>query len=91
MDEVLRPSPCLVCGRELAPIQHGDVQPVGALILSSSGHYGSDFDPMDGSVLQVNVCDPCLTARSVRVLRVRATVQTVTDWCPWNPEESDHG
>jgi hypothetical protein len=36
-------------------------QPMGGLALNSVGHYGStEFDPMDGTRIEVVVCDPCL-------------------------------
>lgn len=54
--------PCIACGRTLrnaAP----DVtnQPDGGLAFETLGHYGSTaFDPMDGTYIEVNVCDQCI-------------------------------
>lgn len=36
-------------------------QPSGGLSFHTYGHYGSSFfDPMDGSAIQIAVCDDCL-------------------------------
>lgn len=60
--------PCIVCGAQLQPVfpgiicEGGYVQPSGANTCTTSGTYGSEvFDPCDGSSLDVNVCDVCLT------------------------------
>lgn len=38
------------------------LQPMGGLHFLTYGHYGSTvFDPMDGSKLNIAVCDDCLT------------------------------
>jgi len=51
---------CLVCQKELKDIGV-DNQPVGGLSFMSYGHYGTAvFDPMDGSFLEINVCDECI-------------------------------
>lgn len=40
-------------------------QPLDGLAFSTGGAYGTTlFDPMDGSTLEVNVCDPCLRKAS---------------------------
>lgn len=37
-------------------------QPIDGLSFHTHGHYGSAvFDPMDGSYIQIAVCDACLT------------------------------
>lgn len=82
--------PCFCCGKPLGsvfPPGHGDGnQPNEATAFQTSGHYGSGaFDPMDGTMLELNVCDECLTGRAGRVLHLR-TVQTVeTSSSPWVP------
>lgn len=83
--------PCFGCGKPLesafAPVIGGDHnQPSDATCFRTSGHYGSGvFDPMDRTMLELNVCDDCLTGRSERVLLLR-TVQTVeTTSSPWMP------
>jgi hypothetical protein len=53
---------CVVCGLVLRNVHNGvDNQPDDGLALTSHGHYGSTaFDPMDGTYLEVNICDECL-------------------------------
>lgn len=51
---------CIVCDKELESISSPN-QPHDGLEFVSSGHYGTTvFDPMDGSMLAINVCDSCL-------------------------------
>ena len=54
--------PCIVCGAALDNvIDDSENQPYGATAFMSDGHYGSTaFDPLDGTFLEVNICDPCL-------------------------------
>jgi hypothetical protein len=60
---------CIVCNNPLDPvdIHHGGQnQPYGGLAFTSYGHYGGTaFDPMDGSYLEINICDKCLVSKSV--------------------------
>lgn len=62
----IRTPPCIVCGTKLGNVFGDDIpcphnQPSDGLAFSTRGHYGSTvFDPMDGSSLEINVCDPCL-------------------------------
>lgn len=53
---------CVRCDRDLynaAPSAQN--QPGEGLAFTTRGHYGSTvFDPMDGSMLELNVCDSCL-------------------------------
>jgi hypothetical protein len=54
---------CIVCKRELENVVEEDDsnQPNDGLAFQSHGHYGTTvFDPMDGTFLEINVCDPCL-------------------------------
>lgn len=55
---------CLCCKAELSNLMAGTgIQPSLGLAFSSRGHYGSTvFDPMDGSSIQIVVCDPCLAS-----------------------------
>lgn len=54
---------CIVCNREMANINVAGMQPRGGLCFSTGGHYGSTvFDPMDGSRLEISLCDSCVTA-----------------------------
>lgn len=55
--------PCIACGTALRNVDPHEIenQPEEGVAFSSPGHYGSTvFDPMDGTFLEINVCDPCL-------------------------------
>lgn len=57
--------PCIVCGKSLVNVMNEENQPVDAVAFSSPGHYGSTvFDPMDGTYLEINVCDECIVAKA---------------------------
>lgn len=58
----MKPVPCIVCDRILEEAIPDSInQPYKATTFSTKGHYGSTFfDPMDGSYLEINVCDVCL-------------------------------
>lgn len=64
------PIPCFVCGKPLEEVaDEGVNQPHEATVFITNGHYGSTvFDPMDGTWLELNICDPCLLERSKKVL-----------------------
>lgn len=55
---------CIVCKKVLentGPSPCEENQPSGGTSFQSRGHYGSAaFDPMDGTYLEINICDPCL-------------------------------
>lgn len=55
-------APCVVCGTELRNVEVTcENQPYQGTAFQSRGHYGSTaFDPMNGSMLEVNFCDECL-------------------------------
>jgi hypothetical protein len=54
--------PCVVCGIYLRNVwDEAENQPKDGLAFSSRGHYGSTvFDPMDGTFIELNICDKCL-------------------------------
>ena len=60
---------CMVCAKELDNLEYEmrdgkrvEVHPMGGLHFRTYGHYGSTvFDPMDGSYLDVAICDECVT------------------------------
>lgn len=57
------PLTCIVCDyQSVEAIKHADNNhPYKATAFTSRGHYGSTFfDPMDGSYIEINVCDECL-------------------------------
>lgn len=58
---------CIVCDKQLANVTDDDEnQPDKGLYFRTHGQYGSEeFDPMDGSILEICVCDECIVrARS---------------------------
>lgn len=57
---------CIVCGKTLCNVD-SDVenQPYDGTAFTSYGHYGSTvFDPMDGTFLEINICDEDLKKAS---------------------------
>ncbi len=64
----LCPIPCFVCGEHLTEVdEEGINQPHGAQTFVSGGHYGATlFDPMDGSWLELNICDECIKVNAAR-------------------------
>lgn len=54
--------PCIVCGLTLDNcFDSEENQPDGGTAFHTYGHYGSTvFDPMNGTALELNVCDECL-------------------------------
>jgi len=54
--------PCIVCDKHLENVDSdADNQPYKGTYFRSHGAYGSTaFDPMDGSFIEINVCDECL-------------------------------
>ena len=56
---------CFRCGKPLDNIMGEDgQQPVGGLTFSTCGHYGSAFfDPLDGSSIELSICDECLSEK----------------------------
>ena len=72
-DNAQCPIPCFVCFKPLYEVLRergeGINQPEQATVFITNGHYGSTaFDPLDGSWLELNICDPCLRERSKSVL-----------------------
>lgn len=54
---------CIVCRKDLKNLPTGeDNHPSDGVAFQSHGNYGSTvFDPMDGTYLEINICDPCLS------------------------------
>lgn len=59
---------CIVCEKSLGNIMdERGFQPDCGLAFHTYGHYGSTFfDPMDGSYLEIAVCDDCIRKASER-------------------------
>lgn len=61
--------PCIICNKELEPVGRFTEtnQPYGGTTFATHGHYGSTvFDPMDGTFLEINLCDKCLVLAAER-------------------------
>lgn len=90
MNEPLPAVPCIVCKKALNSVPSGSHNHAdNANSFRATGQYGSTvFDPVDGSYLEVNICDPCIVdaAKSGLVLRSRGRVMR-NDLKPWNPEK----
>ena len=78
--------PCIVCHKALEPVNNTTVnQPNGGTSFCTPGHYGSTaFDPMDGSILEINICDLCLVEAAKRdevlILAHSGTVKHSSIW-----------
>lgn len=65
--------PCIVCGKQLEnsePVGSTERnQPLDGTAFSTHGHYGSTFfDPQDGQMLEITVCDECLGKHKDKIL-----------------------
>jgi hypothetical protein len=81
---VSRPVPCIVCGKQLRDIGSGDQNHANdANSFRAHGQYGSTiFDPLDGSYLEVNICDSCIT-EAANFGRVLVSAPGVRDLKLW--------
>ena len=54
--------PCVRCDSPLENVfDDAENQPHAGLAFTSAGHYGGTlFDPMDGSYIEISLCDKCL-------------------------------
>jgi hypothetical protein len=93
------PLPCIICGQALESAVPDVVrnpsgnQPHGGTTFWTSGHYGSTvFDPQNSTwTLEINLCDPCLTAHAGRVLSVTTVRRTpLRKTEPWTPTDHEH-
>lgn len=61
--EAVRAITCIKCEKRLKNILADSHQPVDGLAFFTQGHYGSGyFDPMDGTYLELSICDECVEA-----------------------------
>jgi hypothetical protein len=52
---------CVVCEKAMMNISDKCHQPIDGLAFHTCGHYGSTyFDPVDGSYLELSICDECV-------------------------------
>ena len=69
---------CARCDRPLQDIH--DYQPNDGLYFVTYGHYGSTFfDPMDGSCMEIVVCDDCLRNKVKHRIKYKNRYRTLTD------------
>jgi hypothetical protein len=82
MSDVL---PCIACGKALEPVGSGSPNHADdANEFSTHGQYGSTkFDPMDGSLLVVNICDECIVSASFKG-RVYSVMAGSREFKPWS-------
>ena len=77
--------PCIVCKKGLESFDSGSINhAIDANSFQTRGQYGSAvFDPIDGTFLEVNICDSCLVeaAKQGRVMHGANR----TDLKPWKP------
>lgn len=79
---------CIVCDRHTETDFGSPAQGSGATAFTTYGHHGStSFDPMDGSMLSLFVCDPCLVQRASRVMVCTAPEAKHPEWERWKPDE----
>lgn len=58
---------CFCCDGDMKMWDYSDdaIHPLNGLHFISYGHYGSSyFDPMDGSLINITICDVCLEKKS---------------------------
>ena len=94
---IMKPMSCIACRKELKSVwPEGDEytasfnQPYAATTFISYGHYGSTlFDPMDGTYIELNICDECLEKAAVDGLVLTGGVSrgSYPPMQRWNPKE----
>ncbi len=58
---------CVICHKSLENLDEDGFQPLKGLAFHTYGHYGSQkFDPMDGSYLELAICDDCLVETALQ-------------------------
>lgn len=84
---MIDPIYCFNCGAALKNLDEDGFQPSEGLAFVTPGHYGSTvFDPMDGTFLELAICDDCLKEKNFRV-KLAAPVQNITKtkYSRWEP------
>lgn len=77
---------CVVCGESMENLDYGGFQPDNGLAFVTSGHYGSTvFDPMDGSRLELAICDFCLKDNKDRIVKRLPQPTTRPTYWKWTP------
>lgn len=63
---------CICCSKGMDNITPNGVQPNDGVAFHSYGHYGSSFfDPLDGTCIQIVICDECLERAGEKVIGPR--------------------
>lgn len=78
---------CIACRKDMRNYLSDGLQPDSGLSFMTKGHYGSTvFDPMDGSYLEICVCDRCLTVAASEGLVYRAAMLQLAKYKtkPWD-------
>lgn len=82
--------PCFKCDKVLENVwDDAPNQPHDATTFQTQGHYGSTvWDPMNGSALEINLCDECLreNIRAVYVVRPTPRKEPTHTYAPWDPK-----
>lgn len=79
--------PCFKCSEDLRPVFEGSGvnQPYKGVCFFTHGQYGSTvFDEMDGSKLEINICDRCLIKGRADVLHLQGAPGR--KWKAWKPD-----
>ena len=86
----MQPLTCIVCDYQPDTAFNGceNNQPYKATAFHTRGHYGSTFfDPLDGTMIEINVCDSCLQKA---VAKKQILYYNSQGKNPIHYEESDH-
>lgn len=61
---------CFKCDRSLTNAFMDGIQPIEGTAFLTHGHYGSTyFDPMDGSKIEIVICDKCLIENEDKIYK----------------------
>lgn len=96
------PVSCIICDKSLDNVEEtAENQPYGGTAFVTHGHYGStSFDPFNGSMLEINICDKCLTKKGkegkvlwrreanalVKDGSIFGWIENPTPYVMWNPD-----
>lgn len=85
---------CFKCGKQLenlAPTFDSEgYQPYEGTAFKTYGHYGSTaFDPMDGSSLEIVICDYCLET-NMKHSKVPVVFEKYTEQYEWEMSEEGY-
>lgn len=70
---------CVRCSKvmenlAITTIGEDGFQPLGGLAFATRGHYGSAyFDPIDGTYLEIVICDECMRSEPMQRITYRST------------------